>query len=182
MRAVILGGTGAIGGAVAARLAAAGWSVDVTGRDPGSMPPELVAAGVRFHQVQRSETSTIGRLEGDGADLLVDLLAYRGADVRALIETVGGKPGQRLLNSADPDTPSAEQIVHRIGERLNWDGTLELLDGKAGPTAGDHPWRSAHPFVLSTTASERLGYSPEGGAVELLTQEVDWIAEPISVR
>lgn len=33
MRAVILGGTGAIGGAVAARLAAAGWAVDVTGRD-----------------------------------------------------------------------------------------------------------------------------------------------------
>lgn len=313
MRGVILGGTGAIGGAVAARLAAAGWSVDVTGRDPGSMPRELVVAGVRFHQVERSETSAIERLVGGDADLLVDLLAYRGADVRALlpvmasvagpvlissravhvdadgrhlngdeppwfdgpineeaptlppaggdvdpftregyapskvavervaldsglpitvirpskvhgrwarnprtrvfvermvggertimlaegasvdhltaaantaalIETVAGKPGQRVLNSADPDTPTAEQIVQSIGERLNWDGTLDLLDRKADPTAGDHPWRSAHPFVLSTTASERLGYSPEGYAVELLTQEVDWIAEQISVR
>lgn len=83
MRGVILGGTGAIGGAVAARLAAAGWSVDVTGRDPGSMPRELVVAGVRFHQVERSETSAIERLVGGDADLLVDLLAYRGADVRA---------------------------------------------------------------------------------------------------
>ncbi len=68
MRGVILGGTGAIGGAVAARLAAAGWSVDVTGRDPGSMPRELVVAGVRFHQVERSETSAIERLVGGDAD------------------------------------------------------------------------------------------------------------------
>jgi len=47
MRGVILGGTGAIGGAVAARLA---------------------AAGVRFHQVERSETSAIERLVGGDAD------------------------------------------------------------------------------------------------------------------
>lgn len=310
MRAVVLGGTGAIGGAVAARLAAAGWSVDVTGRDPRSMPGELVATGVRFHQIQRSETAQVARLVGAGADLLVDLLAYRGSDVRALlpvmgsvtntvlissravyvdaagrhlngeeppcfrgpitedaptlppadegvdpfsregyapskvaaervaldsglpvtvirpskvhgrwarnprtrpfvermlrgdrtitlaergasvdhltaaantaalIETVASRPGQRVLNSADPDAPTAEQIVQAIGERLGWGGTLQLLDTDAsgGPTEGDHPWRSAHPVVLDTSASERLGYSPVGGALDLLGQEVDWVA------
>lgn len=314
MRAVILGGTGAIGGAVAARLAAADWSVDVTGRDPRSMPAEMVAAGVRFHQIDRSETSAIARLVGHDADLLVDLLSYRAADVRdllpvmalvaspilissravyvdvdgrhlnseepprfdgpisedsptlppaghdvdpfsregyapskvaaervaldsglpvtvirpskvhgrwarnprtrvfvermlrgdptipladqgasidhltaatntaSLVETIAHTPGPRILNSADPDTPTAKQIVQRIGEWLDWAGTLQLLDRQADPTAGDHPWRSAHPIVLNTTASERLGYSPEGRALELLTQEVDWIAEQISDR
>lgn len=314
MRAVILGGTGAIGGAVAARLAAAGWSVDVTGRDPGLMPQELVLAGVRFHQIDRSEVRAIERLVGDGADLLVDLVAYRGADVRALlpvmelvaslvlvssravyvdadgrhlngaeppcfqrpisedtatlsparedvdpfsregyapskvaaervaldsglpvtvirpskvhgrwarnprtrlfvermlrgdrtimladrgasidhltaaantaalIETVSGAPGQRVLNSADPDTPTAEQIVRTIGERLGWNGRLELLDSAADPEVGEHPWRSAHPIVLDTSASERLGYAPQGDALELLTQEIDWAAEQFSAR
>lgn len=314
MRAVILGGTGAIGGALAARLAAADWSVDVTGRDPESMPQELIVAGVRFHQIERSEVPEIGRLVGGGADLLVDLVAYCGADVRALlpvmgsvtspvlissravyvdaegrhlngeeppwfhgpisedtatlppagedvdpfsregyapskvavehaaldsglpvtvirpskvhgrwarnprtrlfvermlrgdrmitladrgasidhltaaantatlIETVADAPGQRVLNSADPDTPTAEQIVRMIGERLAWDGSLELVASKSDPMVGEHPWRSAHPIVLSTSASERLGYSPQGGALELLMQEVDWVAELIGVR
>jgi nucleoside-diphosphate-sugar epimerase len=108
--------------------------------------------------------------------------ANTAANTAALIETVACIPGQRILNSADPDTPTAEQIVQMIGERLDWHGRLELLDRQADLTVGDHPWRSAHPFVLNTTASERLGYSPEGCAVELLTQEVDWIAEQISVR
>jgi hypothetical protein len=72
--------------------------------------------------------------------------------------------------------------VQRIGERLDWAGTLQLLGRQADPGAGDHPWRSTHPKVLNTTASERLGYSPEGRALELLTQEIDWITEQISVR
>ena len=85
MRAVILGGTGAIGGALAARLAAANWSVDVIGRNPALMPQELIALGVRFHRIERSEVSAIGRLVGDGGDLLVDLAAYTSADVRGLL-------------------------------------------------------------------------------------------------
>lgn len=99
MRAVILGGTGAIGGALAARLAAADWSVDVTGRDPESMPQELTVAGVRFHQIERSQVPEIGRLVGGGADLLVDLVAYRGADVRALLPVMGSVTSPVLISS-----------------------------------------------------------------------------------
>lgn len=89
MRAVILGGTGAIGGATALRLATAGWSVDVTGRSAELMPPELVAEGVRFHPVDRSDIDAIARLVGTGADVLVDLVAYRAADARALLPVLG---------------------------------------------------------------------------------------------
>lgn len=308
MRAVILGGTGAIGGATAARLAATGWAVEVTGRDPASMPAELTAAGVRFHSIERSDVRAIGHLVGDGVELLVDLLAYRAADVRALlpvmgsvassvlissravyvdsvgrhinsddppqfpvpinedmptlppaaedvdpfsrdgyapskvaaeraaldsglpitvirpskvhgrwarnprtrsfvesmvrgdrmielasrgasidhltaaantaalIATVAALPGQRILNSADPDTPTAEQIVQAIGTRLGWSGTLDLLEGGADPRQGRHPWLTAYPIVLDTSASARLGYVPVGNGLDLLADEIDWVA------
>lgn len=312
MRAIVLGGTGAIGGAAASRLAAAGWRVEVTGREPSAMPPELIAADVRFHAVDRGDTTAIERLIGDGAELLVDLLAYRGADVRALlpamasitcpilvssravyvdaagrhinsdepprfdiplaedaptltpasdevdpftregygpskvaaeqtalesglpftvirpskvhgrwarqprtrsfvermlageptialadrgesidhltaasntaalIQTVAAVPGQRILNSADPDAPTAELIVRAIAERLQWEGTLQLLDHD-DPKAerGRHPWQATHPIELDTSASESLGYAPAGDALSLLVEEIDWLAERV---
>ena len=72
-RAVILGGTGAIGGATAERLARDGWSVDVTGRDPRLMPAALQDLGVRFRALDRSDASGIERLIGDGVHLLVEI-------------------------------------------------------------------------------------------------------------
>ena len=177
MRAVVLGGTGAIGGAVADRLAASGWSVDVTGRDPASMPRELVAAGVRFHRIERSRTQEIDRLVGDGVDLLLDAVAFTAADVRALLPVMaravspvlvstaavyldpqgrhvnGEDPprfpgpisedaptlapaGDGILDSADPNAPTAAQIVVRIAQVVGWEGRLELLDAGADPAAG----------------------------------------------
>lgn len=69
------------------------------------------------------------------------------ANTAALIDVVADTPGARVVNSADPDTPTAEQIVRRIGDRLDWEGTLTLLEGHADPTVGDHPWRPSHPMV-----------------------------------
>ncbi|MBG6190901.1 nucleoside-diphosphate-sugar epimerase [Arthrobacter sp. CAN_A212] len=307
MRAIILGGTGAIGGATAARFAAAGWDVDVTGRDHASMPGELAAVGVRFHSIPRSDVHAIERLVGAGAEVLVDLLAYRGTDVEALlpalssvacpvlvsgravyvdpvgrhlngdvtprfpgpiseqtptlppagdgvdpftregyapskvaaeqvalnsglpftvirpskvhgrwarnprtrffiermlrgddtialahrgatvdhltaatntavlIAAVAAMPEARVLNSADPDTPTAEQIVQVIAARLGWSGSLNLLAESPDPNPGAHPWFTPHPLVLETAASERLGYQPVGTSLELLEEEIDWV-------
>lgn len=306
MRAVILGGTGAIGGATAARLARAGWTVDVTGRSPELMPAELADAGVRFHTIDRSDTVAIERLVGPGADVLVDLLAYRAADARALlpvltsvhspvvissravyvdaegrhingdspprfavplpesnptlppadddvdpysregyapskvavervlldsglpvtivrpskvhgrwarnartrtmvermlrgddviplarlgasidhltaadntaalIEAVAGAPATRVLNSADPDTPTAAEIVRSIGDALEWHGGIELLAGD--DERGAHPWAAPHAIVLDTSASQQLGYRPVGLGVDLIGDEARWIA------
>ncbi|GAB3582221.1 NAD(P)H-binding protein [Leifsonia lichenia] len=330
MRAVILGGTGAIGGATAERLARTGWTVDVTGRDATAMPDELSRAGVRFHSLERDRVSGIERLIGDDTDLLVDLVAYSARDARALLPAMGsvgqtvvistravyvdadgrhingdepprfpvplrednptlppagddvdphtregyapckvaveltvlgsGLPvtvirpskvhgrwarnarthgfvdamlrgderielagrgqtvdhltaaantaalietvartadpadgaGPRILNSADPDTPTAEEIVRAIGERVGWAGRIELLgpgegggaveagrEGDGDPTRdpdrGRHPWLVAHPIVLDTTASTAIGYAPVGAGLELLMDEVDWV-------
>ncbi|WP_243064162.1 NAD-dependent epimerase/dehydratase family protein [Humibacter sp. RRB41] len=312
MHAVILGGTGALGGATAATLAAAGWAVDVTGRDPSGMPAELERAGVRFHRVDRHDIHGIGRLVGADTGLLVDVLAFKGADVHALlpvlsavghtvvisgravyvdsagrningdepprfavpirednptlppagddvdpftrdgyapskvavehaaldsglpvtvirpakvhgrwarnprtrmfvermangespieladngssidhltaasnaaalIESIAVQPGRRILNSADPDTPTAEQIVRSIGERIGWNGELELIDDRTDPQRGHHPWRAAHPIVLDTGAATDLGYLPVGSSLDLLTEEIDWLLEAIA--
>jgi nucleoside-diphosphate-sugar epimerase len=311
MRAVILGGTGAIGGATAERLSLDGWTVDVTGRDAAAMPDELRSAGVRFHPLARDQVAGIGRLVGDDTDLLVDLVAYAARDARALLPVMGSvgqtvvistravyvdadgrhingdepprfpvplpednptlppagddvdphtrdgyapskvavertvldsglpvtvirpskvhgrwarnartrpfveamlrgdarieladrgrsvdhltaaantaaliaavtrtdRDAQRILNSADPDTPTAEQIVRAIGERLGWTGTIDLHaepDGVADQR-GHHPWLVAHPIVLDTTASTAIGYTPNGDSLDLLMDEVDWV-------
>jgi NAD(P)-dependent dehydrogenase (short-subunit alcohol dehydrogenase family) len=43
-RAVIIGGTGAIGQATARRLLAAGWLADLTGRGPARLPRDIAAS------------------------------------------------------------------------------------------------------------------------------------------
>ncbi|SEB51983.1 Nucleoside-diphosphate-sugar epimerase [Paramicrobacterium humi] len=309
MRAIILGGTGAIGGATALRLASRGWDVDVTGRHANAMPGELRDAGVAFHAIDRADTGEIATLMGEGAELLVDAVAYSARDVRALlpvmssaastvlissravyvdsvgrhingderprfelpirednrtlppagdevspftregyapskvaaentaldsglpvtvirpskvhgrwarnprtrsfvtrmlrgepvialadrgesvdhltaavntaalIETVALRPGRRILNSADPDGPTAAQIVAAVGEHLGWSGRLDLLP--AGADGGEHPWHAAHPIVLDTSASLDLGYRPIGTAIELLGDEAHWCADVV---
>lgn len=88
---------------------------------------------------------------------------------------MAAKPGQRVLNSADPDTPTAKQIVHAIGRRFGWTGTLDLLGHMADPQQGRHPWLTTHPIVLDTTAATQLGYVPVATGIDLLADEIDWV-------
>jgi nucleoside-diphosphate-sugar epimerase len=80
-RAVILGGTGVIGCAIAGRLLAAGWQVDVTGRDPAHVPGELAAAsGFSFIASDRTDAGAVRAAIGGGAELVVDCLCFTEAD------------------------------------------------------------------------------------------------------
>lgn len=121
-------------------------------------------------------------LDRRGAVLLKD----RGAgvvhptaavNIAALIETVAAEPGSRILNSADPDSPSALGISRIVARRLGhaWDEVL--LDGDAPDGLGRTPWDSRHPVVLDTSASLALGYRPAGGYAETVAAEVDWLAD-----
>lgn len=305
LRALILGGTGMIGRATARRLAAAGWRVDVTGRDPGHFPPDLAESGTRFNAADRADTARLREVLGDGADLLVDCICFTGADARtllplaehatstvlisskavyvdvagnhsnsetppdyggpiresqptmapgdmdyrsregygankvaaelvaldsdlpisilrpsrvhgvgsarprewvfvkrvldrrpavllaargngivhptaasnvaALIETVAHRPGARILNSADPDAPSAREIAKTIARQLGHSWDEVLLDASADPDLGRTPWDSPHPVVLDTTASLELGYKPVGDYAATVADEVDWL-------
>ncbi|MDL9978948.1 NAD-dependent epimerase/dehydratase family protein [Microbacterium sp. ASV49] len=96
------------------------------------------------------------------------------ANTAALIETVATAPGARVLNSADPDAPTAAEIVRAIGDALEWPGRIELLDDD--DERGAHPWGAPHPIVLDTSASEALGYRPAGRGIDLIVDEARWVA------
>lgn len=84
-RAVILGGTGLIGRAAARRLLAAGWEVDVVGRDRARLPEDVAAAGGRFVAADRHDPGALAAALGAGADLLVDCLCFTAAHARSLL-------------------------------------------------------------------------------------------------
>lgn len=83
MRAIILGGTGAIGVATARRLTTSGWDVTVTGRDFASMPASLARVGVRF---VRADGHNVPQVVTSGADLVVDCICFTAVDANALLE------------------------------------------------------------------------------------------------
>jgi nucleoside-diphosphate-sugar epimerase len=304
-RALILGGTGAIGRATARRLLAAGWHVDLTGRDPARLPADIAAAGGRFVASDRGDSDALAAALDDGADLLVDCVCYTAADahrvlplarqagstvmisskavyvddagnhansdvaprfdtpiretqptmapgdgdyvtregygankvaaeqvllasglpvtvvrpskvhgagarrprewvfvkrvldrrpavfltrrgagvdhttaaanVAALVETVAARPGRRILNSADPDAPSALQIARTVARQLNhvWDEML--LDDDAPEGLGRTPWDAPHSIVLDTAAAVALGYEPAGDYARTVSEEIDWL-------
>jgi nucleoside-diphosphate-sugar epimerase len=90
-RAFILGGTGQIGRAVARRLVDHGWEV-VAGSRSGSLPEGLAELGVRPARLDRRVAGELEVALGDGADVLVDVVAFTAADgeqVNALAGSVG---------------------------------------------------------------------------------------------
>jgi nucleoside-diphosphate-sugar epimerase len=110
-------------------------------------------------------------------------LAHRGsgidhptaaANIAALVEVVAARPGQRILNSADPDAPSALQISRTIARQLDhvWDEVL--LDEDEG-NLGRHPWDAPHPIILDMSAATALGYVPAGDYTATVADEVEWL-------
>src|SRR5215204_1678059 len=282
-RALIIGGTGQIGRATAGRLLAAGWQVDLTGRDPAHMPAEIAAAGGKFVAADRDDPEQLLGALGDGAELLVDCICYtaaaatqllplarnavstvmisskavyvddfgrhsnsetaprfdgpigeerptmaprdgdynsregygankvaaenvllesgeaitvlrpskihgvgaqmprewvfvkrvldrrpavflarRGAgvdhptaaaNIAALVEVVAADPGRRILNSADPDAPTAVEISRAIARHLKHDWEEVLLGDETDQVLGKHPWDAPYPIVLDMTAA-----------------------------
>jgi nucleoside-diphosphate-sugar epimerase len=111
-------------------------------------------------------------------------LAHRGAgvdhttaaaNIAALIEVVAAKPGRRILNSADPDAPSALEISRTIARQLDYVWEEVLLDDDADEALGRHPWDAPHPIVLDMTAAAELGYTPVGDYAATVADEVAWL-------
>ncbi|WP_146066147.1 hypothetical protein [Cryobacterium sp. Y82] len=55
-------------------------------------------------------------------------------------------------------------------------GTGAIGGATADPQRGRHPWLTALPIVLDTTAATQLGYVPVATGIDLLADEIDWVA------
>ena len=98
-RAFILGGTGQIGLALAERLLAADWDVTLASRTIRTLPERLVGRDVKQVAVDRDKPGELARALGDGADALIDVVAYEPAHARQLL-TVQQDVGNLVLISS----------------------------------------------------------------------------------
>jgi nucleoside-diphosphate-sugar epimerase len=151
-RALIFGGTGAIGRATARRLLAAGWRVELTGRDPARMPAELASAGARFVPAERGDVDRLTALVGD-VDLLVDCLCYTAADAAQLLELA--------IHSGSTVMVSSKAVyVDGDGNHSNseappvFDRAIDEEQPTLAPGGGDHTTREG--YGVNKVAAERL--------------------------
>ncbi len=98
-RALVLGGTGLVGRAIALRLARSGWHVDVTGRQVSNMPVELAGAGVSFVRADSRDAAELQSAFGTGADLLVDCVTYTADDARRILPLAGDAASTVMISS-----------------------------------------------------------------------------------
>ena len=71
-------------------------------------------------------------------------------------------PGPRVLNSADPDTPAAADVVAAIAAACRRPIELAGPDHDVPTEFGWSPWASWPPYFLDTAAATALGYRPVG--------------------
>lgn len=127
--------------------------------------------------------------------------ATAAVNAAALVECVAAKPGARILNSADPDAPSALEISRLVAAYFGhaWDevllpghaGVAGLSSGASGSSSGAsgrmdegsrevplgaHPWETAAPIILDTRASLALGYVPVGNYAATVQHELEWLS------
>lgn len=149
----MIGGTGLIGRAVARRLGAAGWQVDVVGRDRGHLPTDLAGFGVRYSRADRDDPVGIGRAFGDGADLLVDCVCYTAAHA-ANVVPLAAHAGATVMIS------SKTVYVDDLGRHANSDVAPEFGGpiGETQPTLlpGDMPFDSREGYGRNKVAAEEV--------------------------
>jgi nucleoside-diphosphate-sugar epimerase len=165
-QAVIIGGTGAIGRATARRLLAAGWSVDLMGRNPARMPRDIAAAGGRFIAAGRAGGGPVQagggrraggrRLEaafGDGADLLVDCACYTAQDAAGLLPLARGAASTVLISSK---AVYADAAGHHSNSRVKpcFTGPVREDQPTVAPGYGDY--RTGEGYPANKVAAEQV--------------------------
>jgi nucleoside-diphosphate-sugar epimerase len=161
-RAVIIGGTGAIGRATARRLLAAGWSVELTGRDPARMPRGIAAAGGRFIAAGTGDTGTGGagtgerRLRtafGDGADLLVDCACFTAQDATRLLPLARDAASTVLISSKAVYVDAAG---HHSNSPVKPDFGGPVWEDQPTVAPGYGDYRSAEGYPAGKVAAEQV--------------------------
>lgn len=151
-RAVVLGGTGLLGRATAARLAAGGWQVDVTGRNRHHLPAELTDLGVRFLAADRYDAPALAAVVGQGADLIVDMLSYTADHARSLL-ALRQDVGRMVMLSSKAVYVDAEGRHMNSVEPPHFAGPITEHQPTLAP--GNMPFASAEGYGPNKVAAEQ---------------------------
>ncbi len=152
-RAVIIGGTGAIGRAAARRLLATGWSVVLTGRDPARMPRDIAAAGGRFIAAGTRAAGRSRTAFGTGADLLVDCACFTAEDAAALLPLARDAASTVLISSKAVYVDAAGRHSNSP-VKPDFGGPVREDQPTVAPGYGDH--RSAEGYPAGKVAAEQV--------------------------
>ena len=149
-RALVIGGTGLVGRATARRLVVSGWQVDVTGREPARLPKDIAA---RFFHADRHDGEQLQAALGDGADLLVDCIAYTAADARVLLPLLEHVRSTVMISSK-------AVYVDDAGRHSNSDESprFNAPVNESQPTLapGDGDYRTREGYGANKVAAERV--------------------------
>jgi nucleoside-diphosphate-sugar epimerase len=152
-RALILGGTGLVGRAIALRLARTGWRVDVTGRDAANMPDDLRGVGVEFIRSDSHDASQLATAFGDGADLLVDCVMYTAEDARRLLPFARGVTSTVMISSKAVYVDAAGNHSNS-DEPPRYDGPIRETQPTLAPL--DIDYRSREGYGANKVAAEQV--------------------------
>jgi len=148
-RALVLGGTGQVGAAVARRLLAACWDVDLTGRNP----PRVEVDGARFLRSDRTDPDDLRAAIERGVDLLVDNVCYTAAHAKLLLSHLD-RVGSTVMLS------SKAVYVDEEGRHSNSPGGPSFRGPirETQPTLppGDMPYDSPEGYGPNKVAAERV--------------------------
>jgi nucleoside-diphosphate-sugar epimerase len=142
-RALVLGGTGQIGLATARRLLAAGWDVDLTGRDASRMPADVAAAGARFVSADRADAGQMAAAFGRGADLLLDCICFTAADARRLLP-LAREAGSTVMISSKAVYADAAGNHSNSDVAPRFDGPIREAQPTVAPGGGDYATREGY--------------------------------------
>ena len=148
-RALILGGTGLVGRAAARRLLAAGWQVDVTGRDPARNAVD----DARFIPADRGDGGALRAALGDGADLLVDCICFTAADARVLLPLLDDVGSTVMISSKAVYVDDAGRHSNS-DESPSFGGPVTETQATLAP--GDGDYRTRDGYGANKVAAERV--------------------------
>jgi nucleoside-diphosphate-sugar epimerase len=119
------------------------------------------------------------------------VLAFRGEsrfhtaaarNIAELIRLAAARPGSRVLNACDPQSPTASEIGASVDEVMGVETQTVLVDGPPpAPSVGSSPWSVELPVVCDMSAAEReLGYRPVVSYTDSLPETVEWLTRRLS--
>lgn len=101
-------------------------------------------------------------------------------NIAELVALCGEKPGRRVLNAVDVETPSVAEIARTVYETLDRDVEVVGFPGPPVDGVGGTPWTVAHPLVLSMAAATvELGYRQPVSYEEAVRDAIDWAVREV---